>query len=203
MVFLGWVQTMARIATFLSLCLFIFYLENASQSQQSANNKSSKVGHTMQLTSTAFQAGGNIPKQFTCEGSGISPQLAWSGVASGTKSLALIVHDPDAPRAGGFYHWVAYSIPASASSIPENAPKGSELPGGGTQGRNDFGKVGYGGPCPPSGTHRYFFRLYALDTELKLNSGATAKDLEKAMQGHILGQAELMGKYQKSSQRAA
>ena len=157
----------------------------------------------MQLTSSAFQPGANIPKQFTCEGNDTSPQLAWSDVPSGTKSLALIVHDPDAPRAGGFYHWVVYNIPASANGIPENTPKQSELSGGGTQGRNDFGKSGYGGPCPPSGTHRYFFRLYALDTDLKLNSGATAKDVVKAIQGHILGQAELMGKYQKSSQRAA
>jgi len=157
----------------------------------------------MQLTSSAFQSGGNIPKQFTCEGNDTSPQLAWSDVPSGTKSLALIVHDPDAPRAGGFYHWVAYNIPATSSGIQENAQKQSELRGGGTQGRNDFGNSGYGGPCPPSGTHRYFFRLYALDTDLKMNSGATAKDVEKAMQGHILGQAELMGKYQKSSQRAA
>ena len=157
----------------------------------------------MQLTSSAFQPSGNIPKQFTCEGADTSPQLAWSGVPAGAKTLALIVHDPDAPRTGGWYHWAAYNIPASASGIPENAPKQQELSGGGTQGRNDFGNVGYGGPCPPSGTHRYFFRLYALDTELKLSSGATAKDVEKAMQGHILGQAELMRKYQKSSEKAA
>src|SRR5690349_17188989 len=172
---------MARTLRFLPLCLLILLLANPGQSQ-SAKNKSSKGGSTMQLTSSAFQLGGNIPKQFTCEGNDTSPQLAWSGVPSGTKTLALIVHDPDAPRAGGFYHWVAYNIPVSAGGIPENAPKQAEFPGGGTQGRNDFGNVGYGGPCPPSGTHRYFFRLYALDTELKLGSGATAKDVEKAMQ---------------------
>ena len=157
----------------------------------------------MQLTSSAFQSGGNIPKQFTCEGSDISPELTWSGAPSGAKSFALIVHDPDAPRAGGWYHWVAYNIPGTVSSIPESAAKHSKLPGGGTQGRNDFGNIGYGGPCPPSGTHRYFFRLYALDSELRFSSDAIAKDVEKAMEGHILAQAELMGKYQKSGQRAA
>ena len=157
----------------------------------------------MKLTSSAFQPGGNIPKQYTCEGNDISPELTWSGIASEAKTFALIVHDPDAPRAGGWYHWVAYNIPRTVSSIPENAQKQQDLPGGGTQGRNDFGKIGYGGPCPPSGTHRYFFRFYALDSELKLSSGATAQDVEKAMEGHILAQAELMGKYQKSGQRAA
>ena len=157
----------------------------------------------MQLTSSAFQSGGNIPKQFTCEGSDISPELTWSGAPAGAKSLALIVHDPDAPRAGGWYHWVAYNIPVGVSRISENAPKQQELPGGGTQGRNDFGNIGYGGPCPPSGNHRYLFRLYALDTELKLKPDATAKDIEKAIQGHILAQTEIMGKYQKSPKTAA
>jgi Raf kinase inhibitor-like YbhB/YbcL family protein len=193
---------MARTATFLSLCLFILSLANPGQSQP-AKNKSSKGGQSMRLTSSAFQPGGNIPKQYTCEGNDISPQLAWQGAPAGAKTFALIVHDPDAPRAGGWYHWVVYNLPSSVASIPENAPKQQDLSGGGTQGRNDFGNAGYGGPCPPSGTHRYFFRLYALDTDLKLNSGATAKDVEKAMEGHILAQGELMGKYQKSRQRAA
>jgi len=157
----------------------------------------------MQLTSSAFQPGGNIPKQFTCEGSDISPEVTWNDAPSRVKTFALIVHDPDAPRAGGFYHWVTYNIPATVARISENALKEPELPGGGTQGRNDFGNIGYGGPCPPSGSHRYFFRLYALDTELKLNQGATAKEVSKAIEGHILAQAELMGKYQKSSHRAA
>ena len=157
----------------------------------------------MQLTTSAFQPGGNIPKQFTCEGSDISPELAWQGAPSGTKTFALIVHDPDAPMAGGFYHWGVYNIPATTNRIPENAPKQSELPGGGKQGLNDVGKTGYLGPCPPSGNHRYLFRLYALDAELKLKPDATAKDVEKAIQGHILAQAELMGKYQKSSKGAA
>ena len=157
----------------------------------------------MQLTSTAFQPGGSIPKQFTCEGNDMSPELTWQGAPSGTKTFALIVHDPDAPIAGGFYHWGVYNIPATTNRIPENTPKQSELPGGGKQGRNDVGKIGYVGPCPPSGNHRYLFRLFALDTELKLKTDASAKDVEKAVQGHILGQAELMGRYQKSSKTAA
>ena len=193
---------MTRLSPVLLLCLSVLFLAYSVQSQ-SAKDQPSKGGHTTHLTSPAFQPGGNIPKQFTCEGSDISPELTWSGAPAGAKSFALIVHDPDAPRAGGWYHWVVYNIPTKVSSIPENAQKQQDLPGVGTQGRNDFGNVGYGGPCPPSGTHRYFFRLYALDTELKLNSGASAKDVEKAIQGHILDQGELMGKYQKSSQRAA
>jgi len=157
----------------------------------------------LQLTSPAFQADGNIPTRFTCQGSDISPALAWQDAPSGTKTFALVVHDPDAPRAGGFTHWLVYNIPATTNHILENAPQQQVLAGGGTQGQNDFGKIGYAGPCPPSGTHRYFFRLYALDAELKLDSGATQKALEKAMQGHILEQAEIMGKYKKSSERAA
>src|SRR5438270_684375 len=122
----------------------------------------------LQLTSSAFQPHGSIPKQFTCEGNNISPELAWKNAPAGTKSLALIVHDPDAPRPGGFTHWVAYNIPASISQIAENAPHDNKLPGGGLQGKNDYGETGYKGPCPPSGTHHYYFYLYALDTELKL-----------------------------------
>ena len=157
----------------------------------------------LQLTSPAFQAGGNIPARFTCQGSDISPALAWQDAPLGTKTFALVVQDPDALRAGGFTHWVVYNIPATTSHIAENAPKKPDLPGGGTQGQNDSGNIGYAGPCPPSGTHRYFFRLYALDAELKLDSGATQKALEKAMQGHILAQTEIVGKYKKSSERAA
>ena len=155
-----------------------------------------------QLTSPAFQANGNIPTRFTCHGSDVSPELSWRNAPPGTKSFALIVHDPDAPKAGGWTHWVVFNIPASIDRLPEGAPKQGEIPGGGIQGQSDFGKPGYGGPCPPSGTHRYFFRLYALDTELKLDPHAKKKDLESAMQGHVLGQAELMGKYSKSMEKA-
>ncbi len=188
--------------SFLFLCVLLFAKELTGRFQERA--PTTNGGHMLQLTSPAFQADGNIPTRFTCQGSDISPALAWRDAPSGTKTFALVVHDPDAPRAGGFTHWVVYDIPATTNHILENAPKQQVLAGGGgAQGQNDFGKIGYAGPCPPSGTHRYFFRLYALDAELKLDSGATQKVLEKAMQGHIREQAEIMGKYKKSSERAA
>ena len=151
------------------------------------------------LTSTAFQAGGTIPQRFTCDGDNISPQLSWDGVPPGTRSLALIMHDPDAPRPGGYTHWVIYNIAPSATHLEEGISKHEKLPGVGIQGLNDSGRLGYTGPCPPSGTHRYYFRLYALDREIDLKSGAGKSDLESAMKDHVLGQAELMGKYRRSS----
>lgn len=162
-----------------------------------------KENTMFQLKSSAFQPEGNVPPRFTCEGADISPELTWSGMPAGTKTFALIVHDPDAPRAGGFTHWVVFNIPAGVSHIAENAPKHGQLPGGGVQGRNDGGKQGYMGPCPPSGTHRYYFRVYALDTALDLRETAGKADVEKALKGHVLGQAEVMGKYKKGAGKAA
>ncbi|MGE5323657.1 MAG: YbhB/YbcL family Raf kinase inhibitor-like protein [Actinomycetota bacterium] len=156
-----------------------------------------------QLTSKAFQAQGNIPSQFTCEGRNISPELSWSGAPEGTKTFALVLHDPDAPHPGGYTHWVAFNIPATVKGVPENAPKNTEFPGGGVQGKNDAGKNGYTGPCPPSGTHRYYFQLYAVDGQIELGSGARKDDLEKALKGHVLGQTELMGMYKKGAGKAA
>ena len=151
----------------------------------------------MKVTSKAFREGEMIPKQYTCEGANLSPQLAWGDVPEKTKSIALIVEDPDAPGKT-FIHWVAFNIPASARELPENVPAQENISGGGRQGMNDFKKVGYGGPCPPSGSaHRYYFKLYALDTELNLDSSATKDQLLKAMEGHVLGEGQLMGKYQK------
>jgi Raf kinase inhibitor-like YbhB/YbcL family protein len=158
-----------------------------------------KGDHMFQLTSPSFPAQGNIPSQFTCEGQDISPELAWRNAPSAVKTFALIVHDPDAPRPGGFTHWVLYNIPAHDTHIAPGGPKTEKLADGGVQGRNDFGQIGYRGPCPPSGTHRYYFYLYALDTDLKLQPGATKDELEKALKGHVLEKAELMGKYKKSS----
>src|SRR5215472_143912 len=119
-----------------------------------------------QLTSSAFETESSIPQQFSCDGRDISPELSWSSAPAGTKSFALIMHDPDAPIEGGYTHWLVYNIPATANHLPENVPNQDKVPGGGMQGRNDSGKYGYTGPCPPSGTHRYYFRLYALDGEL-------------------------------------
>ncbi len=157
----------------------------------------------MNLTSSAFSPGGAIPKQFTCEGPDISPEFSWTDIPKETKCFVLIVHDPDAPKANGFTHWVVYNIPPTVNRIQENAPKNPSVPGLGLQGRNDSGKVGYMGPCPPSGSHRYFARLYALRTELDLKPGATYREVISAMEGKIIGQAELMGTYAKTGQKAA
>lgn len=154
---------------------------------------------SMSLESSAFAPGKPIPQKYTCEGGDNSPELRWSNPPAGTKSFALIVDDPDAP-AGIWVHWVLYNIPADTHELPAGMEK-AEASSRGRQGVNDFKKIGYGGPCPPPGTpHRYFFRLYALDTQLPLKSRATKKDLEAAMQGHVLGTAEMIGTYRRHSQ---
>jgi hypothetical protein len=150
-----------------------------------------------ELKTAVFAPGGSIPKKFTCDGPDLSPALTWGDPPAGTESFALIMDDPDAP-VGTWVHWVLYDLPETARALAENVPKSEELSGGARQGRNDFRKIGYGGPCPPSGApHRYFFKLYALDAKLNLKAGATKADVERAMKGHILAQAELMGRYQR------
>lgn len=150
----------------------------------------------MKLTSTAFEHESLIPTRYTCDGQDISPPLTWAGAPANTKSFALIADDPDAPM-GTWVHWVAWNIPAAATALEENVPKKEALPDGMKQGTTDFRRIGYGGPCPPSGTHRYFFKVYALDISPNLPSRTTKKDLEHAMHGHILAQGELMGKYKR------
>lgn len=147
------------------------------------------------LTSSAFAAGETIPKRYTCDAADQSPPLTWSAPPSGTRSLAMIVEDPDAPG-GTFIHWVMYRIPPSTTELSAGVPRQAELSDGARQGRNSFRRVGYGGPCPPAGSpHHYHFRLFALDTSLELTSGASASELRSAMNGHILGQTELIGLY--------
>ena len=149
----------------------------------------------LQVSSTDFSSGGTIPKQFTCDGADISPALAWNEPPAGTQSFSLIADDPDAP-AGTWVHWVMFDLPGNARSLPQNVEKKEQLENGARQGRNDFGKIGYGGPCPPRGTpHRYFFKLYALDSKLNLRAGATKQDVERAQQGHVLAQGEYLGRY--------
>ena len=151
----------------------------------------------MQLTSTAFAEGGAIPAKHTCDAKNVSPPLKWSGVPTGTKSLVLIVDDPDAP-VGTWVHWVLYDLPATTGELVEDVPKSQYVTGGAKQGVNDFRHLGYGGPCPPPGkAHRYFFKLYALDTLLDLKPGLTKRDIEAAMAKHILAQGQLMGTYQR------
>lgn len=150
---------------------------------------------SLELKSPDFTSGGNIPKQFTCDGTDISPALGWSAPPAATQSFALIADDPDAP-VGTWVHWVIFDLPPNLRNLPQNFPKSEQSADGSAQGRNDFRKIGYGGPCPPPGKpHRYFFKLYALDTKLNLKPGATKKDLERAMQGHIIAQGEYMGRY--------
>jgi hypothetical protein len=151
----------------------------------------------IELESPAFREGDMIPPEYTCDGKDISPPLEWSGAPGGTKSLALISDDPDAPAAD-WVHWVVYDLPPDLTALSAAVPKMEKPPFGGTQGRTDFGDIGYGGPGPPGGTHRYFFKLYALDKALGLEAGVTKKELLKAMQGHILAEARLMGKYRRT-----
>ncbi len=152
------------------------------------------------LASPAFREGAAIPQKHTCDGADVSPALTWSGAPAGTAAFALIADDPDAP-AGTWVHWVLYNVPGHAAALPEGLEKTEQLRAldGALQGRNDFHRIGYGGPCPPPGRpHRYFFKLYALDHALSLRSGATKADVERAMAGHVLGQAQLMGTYARS-----
>jgi Raf kinase inhibitor-like YbhB/YbcL family protein len=155
----------------------------------------------LSLTSPVFTHNGSIPKLYTCQGKDISPAISWSGLPSGTKSIALIVDDPDAPDPAApkrvWVHWVLYNIPPSATGLPE-AVNATGLPSGTRQGRNDWDRLGYGGPCPPIGRHRYFHKLYALDTVLPDLKQPTKATLLEAMEGHVLEVAEVIGTYEKS-----
>jgi Raf kinase inhibitor-like YbhB/YbcL family protein len=154
-----------------------------------------RIGFPIHVTSAVIAEDAPIADPYTCSGVDRSPPLNWSGAPPTTKSFALIVTDPDAPS-GNFTHWVAYNIPASVTELPENTPKAVELPRGGVQGMNDMGRIGYNGPCPPSGKlHHYHFRIVALDSMLGLGSGATAAQLDGAMRGHIIAMGELIGTY--------
>jgi Raf kinase inhibitor-like YbhB/YbcL family protein len=150
---------------------------------------------SFQISSTVFFGSQLIPKRFTCDGADVSPPLSWKEAPPGAKSFALIMDDPDAP-AGTWVHWVLYNLPADSKELPEGVAKQEQLADGALQGRNDFRKIGYGGPCPPPGKpHRYYFKLYALDSKLDLKAGATKADVERAMKAHVLGEAELIGRF--------
>ncbi len=173
------VLVLAFLATSLSLYPFM------------AAGKEAKMTEAFMLSSNAFENNGGIPPKFTCDGMDINPPLVIHGAPAGSKSLALIVDDPDAPR-GMWVHWVVWNIDPKTTEIGEDS-----VPKGAVQGMNDFRKHDYGGPCPPSGTHRYFFKLYALDTQLNIGANSEKTALEKAMQGHILSQAQIMGTYKR------
>jgi len=150
------------------------------------------------MRSPAFAAGANIPEPFTCDGIDVSPALDWSDPPDGTETFALVMDDPDAPGRT-WVHWVLYDLPAAVHGLPEGVPADGELSSGARQGRNDFGKIGYGGPCPPPGpAHRYHLKLYALDRTLGLPPGATKASVERAMRGHVIARADVTGSYRRA-----
>jgi len=177
------------IATLILGGIAIFFLERKPK-EKTLTNKIIMI-ETMKISSPAFEDNSPIPSKYTCDGEDINPPLEIKHIPEGTQSLVLIVDDPDAPS-GTFLHWLVWNISPETNFIKENS-----LPAGAVQGKNDFGKENYGGPCPPFGQHRYFFRLYALDKKLNLPVGSKLKEVEKAMQGHILGESQLVGLYQR------
>jgi hypothetical protein len=150
----------------------------------------------IKVKSSAFADGDMIPREYTCDGANVSPPLEWESGPAGCESFAIICDDPDAP-VGTWVHWVVYDIPGLVNRLAKAVPPSEMLEDGTVQGKNDFRKIGYGGPCPPPGTHRYYFKVYALDARLKLDPGATKAQLVRAMGGHILAQGELMGRYRR------
>jgi Raf kinase inhibitor-like YbhB/YbcL family protein len=163
---------------------------------QPANSPPKPEKAEIKLTSAAFKDGEPIPRPYTCDGVNISPPLEWSGVPRTAKTIAIFCEDPDAPG-GTWVHWLLYNLPADNIGLVENLPRTETLKAGGFQGKNDFGKTAYGGPCPPSGTHRYVFKIYALDSELLLKAGATKAELLKAMDDRVVLQGQLMGTYRR------
>lgn len=177
------------------------FLSAAGKEVSEATTEKGGAPMSLSITSPVFSQNGEIPARHTCDGQDVSPPLNWSGLPEGTKSLALIVADPDVPDPAApkmtWVHWVLYNIPPDAAGLPEGV-KPANLPKGTSEGLNDWKRTGYGGPCPPIGRHRYFHKLYALDTVLADLRKATKQDLEKAMKGHILASAELIGTYKRS-----
>jgi Raf kinase inhibitor-like YbhB/YbcL family protein len=189
---------MARlILVFLLGSLIVFGTSGCGSEEDEAPTATPENGGQptpLELTSPAFAPGEAIPAKYTCDGEGVSPPLQWGNLPEGTRSLALISDDPDAPS-GTWVHWVIYNLPPETGALPEAIPPEPTLPDGSRNGNNSLDSLGYFGPCPPSGSHRYFFKLYALDTVLDLPSGASKEQLLEAMEGHIVAQAELMGQY--------
>jgi len=183
-----------RTVILLLLAAVLFGCE-ARKPTEATKEKGKKM--EIKVTSSAFEEGEMIPAEYTADGRNISPPLEWSPGPEGTKSIALINDDPDAPM-GTWVHWVVYNIPPDVTSLEENVLPEETLPNGAVHGTTDFGRIGYGGPAPPSGTHRYFFKVYVLDTMLDLPTGATKGQVEEAMNGHILAEGRLMGKYSRS-----
>ncbi len=179
----------------LKLVIMISFIAVISGCIAGENTKEVNTMQNISISAEAFKAGGTIPAEYTCDGDDVSPSLSWEGTPASVKSITLIMDDPDAPGRT-FVHWVLFNIPASTKGLPKGIPKNKTLGDGSRQGITDFGGVGYGGPCPPPGKpHRYYFKIYALDTVLNLPPGSSKADVEKAMAGHILAKGELVGKY--------
>jgi len=189
----------------LASVLAIVLITAGCKSKKEADMPEVKVA-AIDISSPAFEHNGRIPVEYTADGDNVSPAIRWGEVPGGTRSIALICEDPDAPTGTGgrsarqgkpaFVHWVIFNTPADKRGYPRGVPTSGKLSDGSVQGSNDFGKIGYGGPAPPRGpAHRYFFTVYALDTTLDLQPGATCEQLVDAMQGHILAEGELIGKY--------
>lgn len=188
---------------FRTLCMILLagsVIVSCQEKKESQENQQAPMEgeETMAITvtSTAFTEGGMIPSKYTCDGDDISPPLALAGIPADAKSLALISDDPDAPM-GTWVHWVLYNLPPDTRELPENTPSDETLTSGARHGVTDFGRFGYGGPCPPSGTHRYYFKVYALDSMLGISGRVTKKELLTAMEGHVLAEGQLMGKYKR------
>jgi len=193
-----WEHQLAQSLAFVAIAALALALTVAGRSSSPihsslARNGGNPVAFT--ISSPSFSNGGDIAKKFTCDGADMSPQLTWSDPPAGTKSLTLLADDPDAP-VGNWNHWVLWNLPAESRELAENVAKSGQLPDGSRQGPNDFRKTGYNGPCPPPGKpHRYYFKIFALDAKLDLKGSAGKRELEAAMKGHILAQAEWMGRY--------
>ena len=181
---------MRFIGFYIALIAFLTLAQNYAHSEEGM------VAMKITVTSNAFKDGGMIPGKYTCDGDDMSPPIDWSGLPPETKSIAMISDDPDAPM-GTWVHWVIFNMPPQLKGLPEDVQPDKVLENGAVQGMNDSRQIGYGGPCPPAGVHRYFFKVYALDTKVSLGPAATKKDLEKAMVGHILSEGQLMGRYKR------
>jgi Raf kinase inhibitor-like YbhB/YbcL family protein len=192
-------EELRRISVITILVLFLLLFLSCAGRQQQLPQPASpqkQAQAEIKLTSSAFKNGEPIPRTYTCDGVNVSPPLEWSGVPRTAKTIAIVCDDPDAPG-GTWAHWALYNLPADNIGLVENTLATETLRAGGFQGKNDFGKIGYGGPCPPSGTHRYFFKIYALDSELPLKAGATKAELMKAMDDHVVLQGQLIGTYRR------
>jgi Raf kinase inhibitor-like YbhB/YbcL family protein len=188
-------KTIRLLFLYIILVWLLSSCENKSNSQHKKVSQENNINKTIKLSSTAFKEGEMIPSKYTCDGENISPPIKWENLPTNTKSIALITDDPDAP-AGTWVHWIIYNIKSDIKELSEKLPSDKQIPNGAKQGITSFNKTGYGGPCPPNGAHRYYFKVYALDTEI-ITDELKKDDLLKAMEGHILAQGELMGKYQR------